>query len=117
MSLHYAAARAAILDSESLPGHVLLRTLASMQEMKSLIESTTARGWTPLHLASYFIDYTTIRVLVEEMNADVRAQTPNNATAFDIVMERARRFPDSLRGADSFARWSRQAYRSALSCN
>nr|KMM67530.1 hypothetical protein CPAG_03864 [Coccidioides posadasii RMSCC 3488] len=112
--LHYAAARAAILDSESLPGHVLLRTLASMQEMKSLIESTTAQGWTPLHLASYFIDCTTIRVLVEEMNADVRAQTPNNATAFDIVMERARRFPDSLRGADSFARWSRQAYRSAL---
>ncbi|KMU83110.1 hypothetical protein CIHG_00892 [Coccidioides immitis H538.4] len=83
----------------------------------TFISNGRTRGWTPLHLASYFIDYTTIRVLVEEMNADVRAQTPNNATAFDIVMERARRFPDSLRGADSFARWSRQAYRSALSCN
>ena len=112
--LHFAATRSAILDVESLPGHLLLRTLANMPEMKSLIESTTTQGWGPLHLASYFVDYTTIRLLVEEFNADVQARTPQNATAFDIVLERARQFPEGLRGADSLARWSRLSYRSAL---
>ncbi|WEW59271.1 hypothetical protein PRK78_004740 [Emydomyces testavorans] len=112
--LHYAATRAAVLDAEALPGHVLLRTLATLPEMQSLIESTTSQGWTPLHLANYFVDYTTIRLLVEEFNAHVQTQTPNNATAFDIVMERAKQFPEGLRGADSLARWSRLAYRSAL---
>lgn len=112
--LHYAATRAAILDVESLPGHLLLRTLATLPGMKSLIELTTAQGWTPLHLASYFVDYTTIRLLVEEFHADVQAQTPKGATSFDIVLERARQFPKGLRGADSLARWSRLAYRSAL---
>ena len=112
--LHFAATRSAILDVESLPGHLLLRTLAIMPEMKSLIESTTTRGWTPLHLASYFVDYTTIKLLVEEFNADVQARTPQDGTAFDIVLERARQFPEGLRGADSLARWSRLSYRSAL---
>ena len=112
--LHFAATRSAILDVESLPGHLLLRTLATMPEMKSLIESITTQGWTPLQLASYFVDYTTIKLLVEEFNADVQAKTPQNATAFDIVLERARQFPKGLRGADSLARWSRLSYRSAL---
>ena len=112
--LHYAATRAAILDVESLPGHLLLRTLATLPEIKSLIESTTTQGWTPLHLAGYFVDYTTIRSLVEEFNAHVQARIPKNVTAFDIVLERARRFPKGLRGVDSLARWSRLSYRSAL---
>ena len=112
--LHYAVTRAAILDVESLPGHLLLQTLATLPGMKSLIESTTAQGWTPLHLASYFVDYTTNRLLVEESHADVQAQTPKDATSFDIVLERARQFPKGLRGADSLARWSRLARRSAL---
>ncbi|KAF3491800.1 kinase domain-containing protein [Arthroderma uncinatum] len=112
--IHYAAARAAVLDIESLSGHVLLRTLATFPEMKSLIESTTTQGWTPLHLASYFVDYTTIRLLVEEFSACVYARTSKDASAFDIVMERARHCPDNLRGADSLVRWSRLAYRSAL---
>lgn len=112
--LHYAAIRAAILDVESLSGHLLLRTLATLPDMKSLIESTTAQGWNPLHLASYYVDYTTIRLLVEEFNANVQSQTPKNATAFDIVLERARQFPKGLRGADSLPRWSRLSYRSAL---
>jgi len=56
--LHYAATRAALLDAESLPGHLLLRTLATMPKMKSLIESTTAQRWTPLHLTAYLVDYT-----------------------------------------------------------
>jgi ankyrin repeat protein len=112
--LHYAATRAALLDAESLPGHLLLRTLATMPEMKSLIESTTAQGWTPLHLAAYLVDYTTIRLLVDEFNANVQTKNPKEATAFDIVLEAARRFPKGLRGADSVSRWSRLAYRSAL---
>jgi ankyrin repeat protein len=112
--LHYAATRAALLDAESLPGHLLLRTLATMPEMKSLIESTTAQGWTALHLAAYLVDYTTIRLLVDEFNANVQTQNPKAATAFDIVLEIARRFPEGLRGADSVSRWSRLAYRSAL---
>lgn len=112
--LHFGATRAALLDIESLPGHLLLRKLATIPDVKALIASTTAQGWTPLHLASYMVDYSTIKLLVEDFNADVQASTPNGARPFDIVLERARRFPNGLRGADSLARWSRLAFRSAL---
>jgi hypothetical protein len=74
--LHHAATRAAMLDTELLPGHLLLRIPATLPEMKSLTESATAQGWTPLYLASYFVDYTTIRLLVEMFNAHFQARTP-----------------------------------------
>jgi ankyrin repeat protein len=112
--LHFGATRAALLDAESLPGHVLLRTFATIPEMRELVTSTTAQGWTPLQLASYMVDYSTIKVLVEDFGADVQAATPNGARPFDIVLERGRRFPIGLRGADSLVRWSRLAFRSAL---
>jgi ankyrin repeat protein len=113
--LHYAATRAALLDAESLPGHLLLRALIGIPEIQSLIESTTSQGWTPLHLASYLVDFTTIKLLVNHFHADVQARTPSlSASAFDIVLERARQYPSGLRGTDSRARWSRLAYRSAL---
>jgi ankyrin repeat protein len=112
--LHFAATRAALLDMESLPGHLLLRTLATMPEVKPLINSITAQGWTSLHLAAYLVDYTTIKLLVDEFNANVQTQNPKKATAFDVVLEAARRFPEGLRGTDSVSRWSRLAYRSAL---
>ena len=37
---YFAATRAASLDLESMSGHLLLRTLATLPEMKSQIEST-----------------------------------------------------------------------------
>lgn len=112
--LHYAATRAALLDTESLSGHLLLRNLARYSFLHSLIESETSQGWTPLHLSSYMVDFTTIRILVEEFNARVDARTPKGVSAFDIVMEQSRRFPAGLRGADSRARWTKLAYRSAM---
>lgn len=112
--LHYAVGRAVMLDAESLPGHVLLRDLHTFQEIRDLVESTTAEGWTPLHLACYFVGYAAVRILVDDYGADVQASTPNGARSFDIVLERARRYPDGLRGVDSMSRWTRSAYRSAL---
>jgi hypothetical protein len=53
-------------------------------------------------------------LLVDEFNANVQTQNTKEATAFDVVLEAARRFPEGLRGNDSVSRWSRLAYRSAL---
>ena len=112
--LHYAATRAAILKVESLSGHVFLRTLATLPEMKSLIESTNTQGWTPFYLANYFVHCATILLLVEEFNADIQTRTPKNATASDIVLEGARQFPKGLRGVDSLDGGSTISYRSAF---
>jgi Ankyrin repeat len=112
--LHYATTRAAVLDAKSLPGHLLLQNLATLPDMKPLVASNSSVGWTPLHLASHFVDYTTVKLQVEEFDARVDARIPKNGSAFDTVLERARQFPNGLHGADSLRRWSRLAYRSAL---
>jgi len=105
-----------MLDVESMSGHLLLRQLSKMPETTDLVHSVTSHEWNAFHLASYFVDFSTIALLVKAFSADVTGRTPQpkSLSALDMVLEAARRFPSDLRGSDSQARWSRLAYRSSL---
>ncbi|KAF7558225.1 hypothetical protein G7Z17_g97 [Cylindrodendrum hubeiense] len=75
-ALHYAVGRAAVLDAEALPGHLLLRRIADRHRaVRALVNTTTAQGWQPLHLAAYFVDAASIAVLITDYSADFMAYT------------------------------------------
>jgi ankyrin repeat protein len=113
--LHYLSTRAAVLNMEGIQGQRLLqKVLADYPQVRALINIPTKNGWTALHLATYNVGYTAVRLLLEA-GADPLLETPiNGANAFNIAMERGRHAPhEQFRGSksDIGGRWVSLAYK------
>lgn len=112
-ALHLAALRAARLDLEGIPGHQQLRQLLQYDVMKSVVNVPMRNGFTPVLLASQYVDYTSVRLLTEA-GADISLKSQRGSSCLSMALEGARQPQAGFLDADLKDKCRKTAYQTAL---